>query len=1034
MAKDRFERNKKRFETTGPLQPKGSRQTLITSSAHRISSTTFHVEINQQVPQQGLQPVPRARDPEQHVESVEMDWQPCENFSTEMPLDEEEEPGRVKVTVKPKAKRYQDSDHPLLTWKEKHRDEYLDGMLISEGWGRHGSRCRCGSASGRFRCLDCFSLQMMCRDCICNQHQLDPLHRIQEWKSDYFQRVPIKDIGVHVHLGHRLGELCGCPKQSQGDFVVLSVTGIHEVVVFFCGCNQELDHKQQLLEVGWWPSSYKDPRSAATFEVLRQFHVLNLQAQTPPTDFYRTLEKLSDRSGLSQPPDRLAQFMTMVRQWRHVKMGKRFGRGHDPSGLSGTQQGSTAVLCHACPQPGINLPLGWDQAPANRRWLYTLILAMDANFKQKARSRPKDKLDETLGPGWGCVVDHDSYMALVNARRHADEISHCVGFNAIWNANTKKSKGLRATGIGAVICARHELFRPNGIGDLQKGERMRTMPSELHLPSSTSVHFKVPKFHLPAHVQACHAPFSFNFAVGTGKTDGEGPERKWSTFNNAAASLSMMSHGGRLDTMADQANGHNYDKVIGTGTLLLKRLVKAISESIINARAFTTINDVLRIQFGEHVRLWEKQVESWEQGLSKECPYDRPAMSVSVSKVKKEMAEENERMQREKGQNEAVVVLANAATMVIEGIEIEEAQQSIRRLTSLSKQTDFQATNILNRRTALLNRIQRFHKYQVEHIAGIAEHIPNINGDIQSEDVILQLPSTLPPDARGAIFSKDVIGLEDKLRHAYAHEAIDDLTDHLCSRTVAYAHSTRQPASQGAYTKTRAFRDQIESRVKSSEISYKRHRASLYALRGPGEWEKVLRELRPEDIRAMGERTLLAEEQETFRQAQKLAGISEKEIEEALFGAETNVPTVEDTNVLSSKSSTASWIWYVAGDRMSTDRQKDIQIGLQVQWCKARARAQRSREELELVDEEMRREVSPWLADGLKAYASEQSDIERRRGASWQVSWAPLRMRVADVIKSLDDNYLDPEEMLQRLKTVTVELELDVEDGLLELY
>ena len=41
----------------------------------------------------------------------------------------------------------------------------------------------------------------------------------------------------------------------------------------------------------------------------------------------------------------------------------------------------------------------------------------------------------------------------------------------MWNANSKKSEGLRATGIGAVICARHETYRPNGMGDLQKGER-----------------------------------------------------------------------------------------------------------------------------------------------------------------------------------------------------------------------------------------------------------------------------------------------------------------------------------------------------------------------------------------------------------------------------------------------------------------------------------------------------------------------------------------------------------------------------------
>jgi hypothetical protein len=36
---------------------------------------------------------------------------------------------------------------------------------------------------------------------------------------------------------------------------------------------------------------------------------------------------------------------------------------------------------------------------------------------------------------------------------------------------TKNSKGLRATGTAAVSCARHELFRPLGVGDLQKGER-----------------------------------------------------------------------------------------------------------------------------------------------------------------------------------------------------------------------------------------------------------------------------------------------------------------------------------------------------------------------------------------------------------------------------------------------------------------------------------------------------------------------------------------------------------------------------------
>jgi hypothetical protein len=43
--------------------------------------------------------------------------------------------------------------------------------------------------------------------------------------------------------------------------------------------------------------------------------------------------------------------------------------------------------------------------------------------------------------------------------------------HAIDHANSRRSQGYKATGAGAVVCARHGLVRKNGIGDLQKGER-----------------------------------------------------------------------------------------------------------------------------------------------------------------------------------------------------------------------------------------------------------------------------------------------------------------------------------------------------------------------------------------------------------------------------------------------------------------------------------------------------------------------------------------------------------------------------------
>ena len=136
----------------------------------------------------------------------------------------------------------------------------------------------------------------------------------------------------------------------------------------------------QLLESRWWPSTPLDPKTAATMSVLRLFHLNNLQGHVTPTDFYRTLEQMTSGDGLTKVPvsdqniqralltdhvkDRLAQWMLMVREWRHIKMAKRAGRGHHPTGIEGTPQGGLSIACRACPHPNINLPRGWAKESA----------------------------------------------------------------------------------------------------------------------------------------------------------------------------------------------------------------------------------------------------------------------------------------------------------------------------------------------------------------------------------------------------------------------------------------------------------------------------------------------------------------------------------------------------------------------------------------------------------------------------------------------------------------------------------------------
>lgn len=43
------------------------------------------------------------------------------------------------------------------------------------------------------------------------------------------------------------------------------------------------------------------------------------------------------------------------------------------------------------------------------RFLYVLILAMDANFRLTNRMRANEHDDVELGPGWGCMVDSAPY-------------------------------------------------------------------------------------------------------------------------------------------------------------------------------------------------------------------------------------------------------------------------------------------------------------------------------------------------------------------------------------------------------------------------------------------------------------------------------------------------------------------------------------------------------------------------------------------------------------------------------------------------
>ena len=117
---------------------------------------------------------------------------------------------------------------------------------------------------------------------------------------------------------------------------------------------------------------------------------------------------------------------------------------------------------------------------------------------------------------------------------------------------------------------------------------------------------------------------------------------------------------------------------------------------------------------------------------------------------------------------------------------------------------------------------------------------------------------------------------------------------------------------------------------------------------------------------------------------------------------------------------------------------------LRVEWLKCHARAARWKEEILLLEEEMRQAIqfcvwkANWwetqaqcrtsipshLADGIAAYATEHADTEHRWFTSWFNSWLPIRQWAKLVL----ERYLQGQEDIIDVAVLEVDIEGDDDD------
>ncbi|KAJ7805542.1 hypothetical protein B0H13DRAFT_2387660 [Mycena leptocephala] len=934
-----------------------------------------------------------------------------------------------------KRKTYDSSDNPIAEFASVQQD-FLYEMLRLRGLADSMEAPECAlchvkldgqgseidpTPSRRiFRCRCCGEF-LQCKDCCLKRHSMMPLHFLKEWTGNFWSDQTLSELGLVYQLGHQ-GAPCLVPQATIRSMVVIDSTGVHQIRYRHCGCDRSdtMNPVRELLRNAWFPAMATYPDSCATFQCLETFRYLNVVANVNAHDFVTALERMTSglgSTGITKIPDRYKAFLRMSCEYAFLLRAMRAGRGHDPEGLAATKQGECAVKCWTCLYDGRNLPQEWRDVDPKYSYLYRLILAMDANFKLKNRIRTNERDDPSLGPGWGTFVEPSKYKEHLKHYVAENDISTCIVFATLTQKETRNTAGLRVSGVGGVVCARHECVHPNGMGDLQKGERyadmdfivmsslagfnlkeltlsydvvcqwqkhlqarIRKLPADMQLDfDSFLCQYGLPVWHASSHEAACRDENSLSFVPGVGKTDGEGIERLWAELNAFAYHTKNMGIGHRADTIEDKINYHNFMKNLSQAGILQRKLMVAIAERERQIGAWKQVNKSIPTATR---KIWQGHVDAFHKDRSEPNPYLLSAKDGPTEAEIRVSLKQDEEDAAAKGA--APLHGTSATAFLTAGLQLEDTQRRIKaQISGLTLVTADRESKIQEHRFALQAKLRAFRTLQQIYtpvaVRAVEREERSRNPDtspVKPENIRLFLPSELTATERQAGCQEGLAEMEAKLREAQCNDALVKLRGRLhAKRHVLYWKPSNVSGQNGA-TRSQTLIGQISDRITASATKYREARRALSSLKGP-DYAPHLLPLKDADLMLDGD----VKDDETAAR-KKLAMIA--------VGKGARVPR----HIAGTSRTVMSWIWAARG---ALDPEEDgLHESLRVEWARAKARKNRWDEEVNLLREEMRRlmrylvwETGVWTARaemtrddvpaamqaGMRAYALHQANV-----------------------------------------------------------
>lgn len=109
-----------------------------------------------------------------------------------------------------------------------------------------------------------------------------------------------------MQLNHWGRHTCSNPEANAGEaFTVIDLDAIHSISINFCACGHGTQSRYvQLLRAGLFPVTSEHPRAAITFRTLEVFELLSYESKVSAYEYYRTLSRLTDNTGMKTSPVR----------------------------------------------------------------------------------------------------------------------------------------------------------------------------------------------------------------------------------------------------------------------------------------------------------------------------------------------------------------------------------------------------------------------------------------------------------------------------------------------------------------------------------------------------------------------------------------------------------------------------------------------------------------------------------------------------------------------------------------------------------